>query len=303
MQKKENSKYDINKKFLNEVLNSKLCPNNFEKIYKEFEIYQKMALETLWEFHDICEKNNILYEVACGSLLGLIRDGGQLPWDYDIDVFVPIEMKDDLIKALDKELSKKYYYNYLNNNKNCQHMLMRLAPVGYRTEALHLDVFFLMGSPDDEKNRIELQKRIRKICFIRHFKYVDIKYEGYKNFKKKLKILIRKLQYLFVPMNALMNKYYCLCKKYPALHSKYNIIADINAMVATFESKNLWDTFLTKDNFGHELRIPKNYDAVLKARYGNYKKVPDISERINDVLESHKKLIRSKIEDNEKSSK
>lgn len=296
MKNKENSLLDNNKKFLNEVLNSKLCPNSFEKIYEEFEFYQKKALEILWEFHDICEKNNILYEVACGSLLGLIRDGGQLPWDYDIDVFVPIEKRNDLIKALDKNLSDKYYYNYLNNNKNCRHMLMRLAPVGYRSESLHLDVFFLMGTPDDEKARVKLQKKIASICNIRFYKFVDIKYEAYNNSKHKLKLILKRLQYLFIPINSLMKKYYYLCEKYPALCSKYNIIADANSMVVTFKSKDLWDTTLMKDNLGHELRIPKNYDAVLKTRYGNYKKVPDLSERINEVLKSHKRLIRSKIE-------
>lgn len=284
-----------NEEFLQEVLNSESCPKNFKEIYKDFEKYQRMALEMLWEFHSICEKNNVLYEVACGSLLGLIRDGGQLPWDYDIDVFVPIEKKNDLIKALEKDLPKKYYYNYLNNNKNCRHMLMRIAPDGYRSESLHLDVFFIMGAPKNEEDRKKLQSTIKSICNIRFYKFVDIKYEGYKKPKHKIKLILKRLQYIFVSTKKIMNKYYALCEEYPAMNYEYNILADANAMVVTFKSKDLWGTTLMKDNLGHELRIPINYDEVLKARYGNYKNVPQLNERINEVLKNHKKLVHSKI--------
>ena len=79
--------------FLEEVLRSDICPDDFEKIYSEFQDYQQMAIDALNEFHRICEKNKITYQLAYGSLLGAIRDGGQIPWDYDVDVIVPYEEK------------------------------------------------------------------------------------------------------------------------------------------------------------------------------------------------------------------
>ena len=93
------------KEFYNEVKDSNICPDNFEKIYDEFQKYQKATLSTLKEFHRVCEINNIRYQLAYGSLLGAIRDGGQIPWDYDIDVILPIEEKSTLIKALDRDLN------------------------------------------------------------------------------------------------------------------------------------------------------------------------------------------------------
>lgn len=286
-----------NETFLQEVLNSKLCPKNFEEIYEKFQFYQNKALQTLYEFHRVCEKNNIPYVLAYGSLLGLIRDGGQIPWDYDIDVMVPFEKREDLINALEKDLSPSYYYNYLNNNKKCRHMIMRLAPVGFRTEALHVDVFFMIGISKNDKESKKDSKIIRCISKIRFYKYVDIKFEGYKNLKHKLKLILFKILVFFIPMSLLMKKYYKICLKYPAMTSKRCCHADTFAPCLEFqyESKDIWDSFIKKVDSGQKLRIPKNYDSILKNHYGDYKKIPSLGKRIKEVIGNSERLMRSEI--------
>ena len=48
--------------------------------------YQKVSFEILKVFIDICQKLDINYYMACGSVLGAIKYGGFIPWDDDIDV-------------------------------------------------------------------------------------------------------------------------------------------------------------------------------------------------------------------------
>ena len=43
-------------------------------------------LEVLRAFQEVCEKHNIDYFAEWGTLLGVIRHGGMIPWDDDLDV-------------------------------------------------------------------------------------------------------------------------------------------------------------------------------------------------------------------------
>lgn len=69
-----------------------------EKLKQGFISKQIHVEDALCEFHRICEKNNIKYQVAFGSLLGLIRDSEQIPWDYDVDVIVKYSERKNFLK-------------------------------------------------------------------------------------------------------------------------------------------------------------------------------------------------------------
>ena len=184
--------------FLKEVLSSPLCPDNFEEIYKEFRKYQKITMDTLIEFHRVCEKSNIEYELAYGSLLGAIRDNGQIPWDYDIDVFVAFKDKERLIETLKKELDDKYYFYCPEVNQKCRHVIMRLAPKGYRSEALHVDVFYYVGTPNSVEERKLHIEQIKRTAHTRYCKLVNCKEEAGGNVKKYIRLMLDKMKYSMI---------------------------------------------------------------------------------------------------------
>ena len=52
---------------------------------------QAILAEMLREFDRVCQKHNLHYYMICGSLIGVVRHKGFIPWDDDVDVAMPRE--------------------------------------------------------------------------------------------------------------------------------------------------------------------------------------------------------------------
>jgi len=57
---------------------------------------------------DILNENGFKYWLEAGTLLGIMRDGDLIPWDYDADLGIPADTADDIMK-----LRLKLLPNYL----------------------------------------------------------------------------------------------------------------------------------------------------------------------------------------------
>lgn len=71
--------------------------NNGEDIKKK-----KILLKTLQAFIDFCKKYHLTYFGACGTCLGAIRHKGFIPWDDDIDVYMPRKDYEKVIALREK---------------------------------------------------------------------------------------------------------------------------------------------------------------------------------------------------------
>lgn len=58
---------------------------------REKKTYKQILLKTLSAFDVLCKENEIKYCLTAGSLIGAIRHKGLIPWDDDIDVYMPID--------------------------------------------------------------------------------------------------------------------------------------------------------------------------------------------------------------------
>ena len=55
----------------------------------EFDEARQLELNLLVKFADFCEKENLRYYLAYGTLIGAVRHKGFIPWDNDVDVVMP----------------------------------------------------------------------------------------------------------------------------------------------------------------------------------------------------------------------
>ena len=65
-----------------------------------------VAFEILKHFSAFCKQNGICFYLSNGTLLGAVKYGGFIPWDDDIDVFIPRKDYDRFIEIYKN--SKKY---------------------------------------------------------------------------------------------------------------------------------------------------------------------------------------------------
>lgn len=277
--------------FLAEVKASDLCPADFDKMYAEFSGYQQKAMDTLKELHRVCEKNSVAYQLAYGSLLGAIRDGGQIPWDYDIDVFVPYEQKQKLIEALRKDLDEGFYFYCPEVDPGCRHVIMRLAPKGCRSEALHVDVFYLTGTPEGERERKRHKAQIKKTSQARFYKLVHIFEEGKGHPKILLQLIWGRMLNLFKSVDAAYRQYDALCARYPVEGSAYCVSADSFADWYDFPTEYIRETELISTACG-QFRIPVHYEELLNIMYKDYRKIPPLKNRLYEMAAHYERLTR-----------
>ena len=66
--------------------------------------------------NDVCERNNIQYYLAYGTLLGAIRGSDFIPWDPDVDLFMSRENYQKFCQVMENEKNDKYFLDTVDNN-------------------------------------------------------------------------------------------------------------------------------------------------------------------------------------------
>lgn len=70
---------------------------------------QAKAVEILVYIDNICRSNNLHYTLFYGTLIGVERHKGFIPWDDDIDIVMPRPDYELLIKILKTILTINYF--------------------------------------------------------------------------------------------------------------------------------------------------------------------------------------------------
>lgn len=251
---------------------------NIIERFDRFKAYQSMMLNVLADFHRVCEKHGIPYFLAYGSLLGAIRDQGQIPWDYDIDTWVHFEDKERLFEALEKDLNKDYYFVCHYYKKSAYHRILRITPKGYSSEVLHVDVFWLSGASDNPKENKKHLKTLAKIRRISFYKYCDYKFIGNPNARlMKLLINFKRVFFRIIPDSILDRVYY----KYAGLSSRTSqMINDGDTLYTKSEYFRSSDRVTFKN--GMVFSVPCESDKLLSLIYGDYKKYMPVENRMNE---------------------
>lgn len=137
---------------------------------------QLLVLEILKIFIAVCERNELRYYLTGGSLIGLLRHGGFIPWDDDIDIGMPRADYERLLSLPNGAWPQGYRIVNHRNDSSWLFAMSQLVDAEtevdiYTSEVprrshLWLDIFPLDGLPDGTLARYLHVKQILSLRYL-----------------------------------------------------------------------------------------------------------------------------------------
>jgi lipopolysaccharide cholinephosphotransferase len=78
---------------------------------------RKIQVRLLDDFKAVCDKNNLIYWLDFGALLGAVRQKGFIPWDDDVDVSMPMADYKKFLKIAPTNLPPSLFLHIPGENK------------------------------------------------------------------------------------------------------------------------------------------------------------------------------------------
>ena len=266
--------------FYDEVRNGFYIPGIIKRIWAA-------QLEILAVIQKICKKHKIRYYADFGTLLGAVRENNFIAWDDDLDIMMLRDDFERFVKVVEKSLPKELKFTAVEINKDSCSFIsaVGLTEMKYRDKVLRkyhefpyptaVDIFVvdeLAKDPEDEAYRMEVLSMLGTML-----NGIVNKKENTKIFQKELKAIEDLLQIKFDQTKPLEGQFYAIMDK---VFQEFN--GEGGEMLACMPFRMIHkDACFPKSAFTEttwvpfcntELPIPKDYDSVLKAKYGDYHK-------------------------------
>lgn len=274
------------------IISTGVLPSDFlkEEIICDFLVTEKrkkiwaVELDLLFEFDRICRKYDLNYFLSFGALLGAIRHRGVIPWDDDLDVCMKREDYNRFLEIGRKELKHPYFMQIPGEDPGYffSHAMIRNSNTtgtawGFCYQPFNhgiwLDIFpmdnCLPEKADENWERVNYLVMTNSTNMRRSLPYPTER------------DLERMRLYPERDGKEVLAELHNIATQYNNQETEYGVVSTITAYKANRQTYLWRDVLDTVDYeiYGHKIKIPRNYDTILKITYGDYMQLPPKEQR------------------------
>lgn len=243
---------------------------------------QLKELELLKVFKSFCDRHGLLFYFCGGCCIGALRHKGFIPWDDDIDVFMPREDYEKLY-TLWKEYGDNEKYPILRTTKDffCGNIFTTIVDANTTwikpefvnldvPQGIPMDIFPLDGCPKGGWAR-KMQMKDAMLYSLYSAQVVPKNHGGIVALGSKilLGLVPKKMRYK-------------LCRHYEKKMSKYSFkeseyVTELCAgphYMRNQYPRSAFDSAVYREFEGMDMPIPIGYDEYLKTAFGDYMTMP-----------------------------
>ena len=249
--------------------------------------FRNIQLEILCSFDVFCREHNIKYSLAYGSLIGVIRHRGFIPWDDDIDLYMTRNEYIKLIETFPQYLNKKYKIACLERDEkwnrayakiyDCRTILIEQVRnnVGI---GVGIDVFPLDEIPSEETLRRSYLKKMHRLRSFYTLK--SLKLSRRRPLLKNIIIVVSRLLTWPISYRYLAEFISARAQQFNGTNTGYLFDNAEGYYSSSPFLMSHFDEYIDMPFEGHFFMVMSGWHDVLTKTFGNYMQLPPEEEQI-----------------------
>ena len=240
---------------------------------------RSIQIGILDHIHSFCEKHGLRYFLSSGTLIGAVRHKGYIPWDDDVDIYMPRQDYERFLqtytdeagcyRAVDPERESHYYYTFAKVIDQ-RTRLLEDETKGYES-GVYVDVFPIDYVSDDEKVRRRIFRQKKLLYKIRRCKissanplHSQLAYFCYKHLPISAKTLHKWIKRLIVSPHV--------------THTVCNMTEAGPTVKGCFPAEDISSSVAIEFE-GKMYKTMVGYHDYLERTYGDYMTLPPVEQR------------------------
>ena len=252
------------------------------KVQDKFKELHVVLYKILKDLDDICQRYDIQYSLAFGSVLGAIRHQGIIPWDDDLDVLMMRDQYEHFLIIAKNEFNNERYtfQEELSDNWKMPFSKIRLNGTAFIetdfeapsvNQGVFIDIFPIDNLSDNhtiQNIQFAFSRLLLIKCMILRGAPVSKKLFCFNTISRLL------------PIHFLSKM--CKSKKKTSQRVHCYYLGNLSKKKTEYQ-RRCFDSFIMHD-FGPDRNpIPTGWDEYLKILYGDYMTPPAVNKRFTDV--------------------